>query len=379
MNHLSTSSFNDNMAKIMNKTAPFSSNAVRLSPREWAVMVILLALVLLIIFPLAWKSLEKFDTPTNFRLAQQYRDDYWLFAKWARTVGREYPIIFLGDSVIWGTYVGNDNTLPVQLNNLFGKNKVANLAIDGLHYVALKGLLKYYGSAISDKKVVLHFNPLWLNSRKFDLSDEKEFPIHHPRLLPQWFPRIKSYRQTLEVKAGIIQERYLPYISLVNHLRLCHLDNKNFSQWVVDNPYKNPFAEISLKVGAASKKSSNEVENWKARKLGIQNWRWVTLTDSFQWKYFVKSIKLLQSRDNEVFVMVGPINPYMLTAVSLRRYRTLQSDIATWLEQNHIDYFIVPDMPSHLYADASHPLKEGYNLIAQQMFTDEKFLAWSAK
>jgi len=363
----------------MNEGAPSNSNAVRLSLGEWAVTIILLALVLLIIFPQAWQRLERFEPGANFRLAYRYRDDYWLFAGWARIASKGYPIIFLGDSVIWGIYVDNDNTLPVQLNNLFGKNKVANLAIDGLHCVALENLLKYYGSTISHKKVLLHFNPLWLNSRRFDLSGEKEFPIHQPRLLPQWLPRIKSYRQTLEVKAGIIQERYLPYVSLVNHLRLCHLDNKNFVQWVVDNPYKNPLRQISLRINAASKKNSSEVKDWQARKLSIQNWRWVPLTNSFQWKYFVKSIKLLQKRGNEVFVMVGPINPHMMTPESLRRYRTLQSDIVAWLEQNHIDYFIVPDMPSRLYTDASHPLKAGYNLIAQRMFTDEKFLKWSAE
>lgn len=363
----------------MKKQAPFSSNAVRLSPKEWAVTIILLALVVLIIFPLTWQRLEKFERGANFRLAQHYRDDYWLFAKWARTASKEYPIIFLGDSVIWGIYVGNDSALPARMNNLSGKNKVANLAIDGLHCVALESLLKYYGLAISHKKVILHFNPLWLNSRKFDLSGEKEFPIHHPRLLPQWLPRIKSYQDGLEVKAGIIQERYLPHISLINHLRLYHFGNKNFSQWVVDNPYKNPFAQISLRVHVASEKSRSEVKNWQERKLSIQNWQWVSLTDSFQWKYFVKSIKLLQSKGNKVFIMVGPINPHMLTPESLRRYRALQSDIAVWLEQNHIDYFIVPDMPSHLYVDASHPLKEGYDIIAQRMFTDDKFLNWSAK
>lgn len=363
----------------MNEKTAFSSNTVKLSLREWGVTAVLLAVVLLIIFPGAWRRLERFDTPDDFRLAQRYRDDYWLFSRWARTACKEYPIIFLGDSVIWGRYVGNDSTLPAQLNNLFGKERTANLAIDGLHPVALEGLLKYYGSAISHKKVIVHFNPLWLSSREFDLGGEKEFPIYHPRLLPQWLGRIKSYRQTLEVKAGIIQERCLPYVGLVNHLRLCHLDNKNFSQWVVDNPYRNPFAQISLKIDAGSEKNASETKDWQQRNLAVQNWQWVPLAESFQWKYFVKSVKILQKRGNEVFVMVGPINPHIVTAESLRRYRTLQADVSSWLQQNHIDYFVVPDMASHLYADASHPLKPGYNLISQRMLRDEKFVKWSSE
>ncbi|MHC4527083.1 MAG: hypothetical protein ACYS29_04325 [Planctomycetota bacterium] len=362
----------------MNESVPCNSNTVRLSPAEWVVTIVILAIVLSA-WPRIWRSLEESDTPTNFRLAHDYRDDYWLFSRWAGKASQEYPVLFLGDSVIWGMYVGDKETLPAQINGLLGKETVANLAIDGLHNLAMHGLIKHHGSAITDRKVILHFNPLWLSSKRRDLSGDKELPIHHPRLLPQWLPRIRSYQETFEAKVGITAERYLPHVRLVNHLRLCHFENVRFSRWVVDNPHKNPFSEVSLRINAASKKDVGDPRDWRQRDIGVQDWRWVSLTESLQWKYFAKTVKLLQRRNNEVFVVAGPINPHMLTPESLRRYRRLQSGVTAWLEQHNVSHFTVPDMPSDFYADASHPTGQGYSVIAKQMSADDKFLNWIEK
>jgi hypothetical protein len=276
-------------------------------------------------------------------------------------------------------YVSNDKTLPAQLNRLLERERIGNLAVDGLHSVAMYGLVKHYASAITNTKAILHFNPLWLNSKRQDLTDEKEFGIHHPRLLPQWFPRIKSYSQDLEAKVRIAGEKYLPHVSLTNHLRLCQFDNKSFGQWVIDNPDRNPFAQLSLRIDAASKQNASRVEDRQQQDLGVRDWRWVTLTESLQWKYFVKTVRLLQKRGNEVFVMLGSINPHMMTPESLRRYRTLQSELAGWLDQHNPDYFTVPDMPSSFYTDASHPTERGYGAIAEQMLDNNKFRHWISK
>jgi lysophospholipase L1-like esterase len=342
------------------------------------VTIVILAGVLFI-FPPAWRSLEKFDTPTDFRLAYDYRDDYWLFAGWAKTAKERCPVLFLGDSVIWGMYVGNDKTLPARLNGRLEKETVANLAIDGLHSVAMYGLIKHHGSAITNSKVILHLNPLWLSSKRQDLTGDKEFGIHHPRLLPQWFPRIRAYRQTLRAKVPIVGEKYLPQVSLINHLRLNNFDNKNFGQWVVDNPHKDPFSQLSLRIDAASNKNVGDAKDRPQPNLSVKDWPWVALTESLQWKYFVKTVKLLTRRSNKVFVMVGPISPHVLTPESLRRYRTLQSDVAAWLDQHKIDYFAVPDMSSDFYTDASHPTGAGYDVIAKQMLDDDKFVDWIKK
>jgi hypothetical protein len=73
---------------------------------------------------------------------------------------------------------------------------------------------------------------------------------------------------------------------------------------------------------------------------------------------------MLRDKDNDILVMVGPINPYLLSEQSLKKYRRLQRDICKWLDSEKIEYFLVPDMPSEFYADASHPLALGYKQIA---------------
>ena len=84
-------------------------------------------------------------------------------------------------------------------------------------------------------------------------------------------------------------------------------------------------------------------------------------------------IKLLQERGNRVCVMVGPLNPYMLTPASLNRFRKLQQDICTWLKDHNIEYVPVPDLPTEMYADASHPLDKGYDLIADTLLQSPVF------
>jgi len=356
----------------------FSSNAMRLTPRQWLVTLTLFVLVLSA-FPKLWKHFETFDTPTDFRLAGTYRDDYWIFSGWTEQAADQYPILFMGDSVIWGAYVANEHTLPAHLNSIFDQQQIANLAIDGLHPVAMKGLLDHYGSAISGTKIILHFNPLWLSSKRQDLTAAEEFPINHPRLLPQWSPDIESYHENFEAKVGIVQQRYLPYVNMVNHLRLCHLNNRNFSRWVIDNPRKNPFAQIVTNMNVASQQGTDDSRDFRQRNLAPRDWQWVSMADSFQWKYFIKTVKILHKRGSDVFVMVGPVNPHMLTPESRIRLENLYSDTTAWLKDSGIVHFVVPDMEPALYADATHPTAAGYELIAERMLADEKVRNWINK
>ena len=48
-----------------------------------------------------------------------------------------------------------------------------------------------------------------------------------------------------------------------------------------------------------------------------------------------------------------------------------------WFEDNGISYYSVPDLPSSYYADASHPLKEGYLMIAERLLKNEDFQEWT--
>lgn len=347
----------------------YSSNAIRLTMKEIIAGIVIFAAFVFILLPLCWQQFEKFEFEKDFRLAEKYRDDYWVYQKWANEAAKKYPVIFLGDSVVWGMYVNNENTLPAKLNKLAGKEAVANLAIDGLHSVAMEGLLENYAKSIKDKTVILHYNPLWMNSRDYDLSSEKPMRIHHPRLIPQFIDKPQSYDEDLTARMDAVKEKNFAFFSLLNHIRLAFFDNEDFREWMVENPYANPLKELGKKLEITEKdKTANSNDDWSKKGITPQNWDWIPLEKSRQWKAFTQIIDILKSNNNKVLVMAGPINPYILTPESLSKYRKLQSDIKNFLDKKNIACYIVPDMPSETYADASHPLEKGYQIIADKLY-----------
>jgi len=104
-----------------------------------------------------------------------------------------------------------------------------------------------------------------------------------------------------------------------------------------------------------------------------QDIQWVSLETSLQWKLFRRTVELLKTRGNAVFVLVGPFNEHMLKGKSPDVYGKMKSGIEDWLRQNSIPYFMPEALPSEFYSDASHPLAEGYALLAKQLFEDESF------
>lgn len=347
----------------------YSSNAIRLTMKEIIAGIVIFATCVFILLPLCWKQFEKFEFEKDFRLAEKYRDDYWVYQKWANEAAKKYPVVFLGDSVVWGMYVNNENTLPAKLNKLAGKEVVANLAIDGLHSVALEGLLENYAKSIKNKTVILHYNPLWMNSRDYDLSGEKPMRIHHPRLIPQFIDKPASYDEDITARMDAVKEKNFAFFSLLNHIRLAFFDNEDFREWMVENPYANPLKELGKKLEITEKeKTANSNDDWSKKGITPQNWDWIPPEKSRQWKALTEIINILQRNNNKVLVMLGPINPYILTPESLSKYRKLQNEMKDFLDKKNVASYIVPDMPSETYADASHPLEKGYQIIADKLY-----------
>jgi hypothetical protein len=84
-------------------------------------------------------------------------------------------------------------------------------------------------------------------------------------------------------------------------------------------------------------------------------------------------VNLLKRRGNSVFVLVGPFNEHMLRQQSSQAYQGRRRSVQAWLEQQQIPHFVPAALPSEYYADASHPLADGYRLLAKQMLEDESF------
>jgi hypothetical protein len=352
-------------------TAPFSSNNIRLSGREWIVAVILCS-VLLCLGPSLWGRIEKFDPGTDYRLPYELGNDYWLYSRYCRWACSKYDTMVVGDSVIWGHYVSSDNTLSHYLNQQTGRDCFANLGVDGFHPAALGGLLRYYGRDISGKKVIVQFNPLWMTSAKHDLQTEKEFHFNHPKLVPQFFPKIPCYKDSFSERFDAVVERYMPFFGWSSHLRIVYFGNMDLPNWTLENPYRNPINAITLKLPAPNDDLQENI-SWTDKGIAQEDFQWVEPAQSLQWRFFRQTIGLLKARKNNVFVIVGPFNEHMLRPESYKVYQNMKSEIETWLRQNNIAYCIPAVLPSELYRDASHPLGQGYAMLAKQLFENRSF------
>jgi len=349
----------------------FSSNNIRLSGREWIIAVIVCS-ALLCLSPMLWGRLEKFDPGADYRLPYELGNDYWLYGRYCRWACSKYDTLVVGDSVVWGHYVSSDNTLSHYLNQNAGKECFANQGVDGFHPAALGGLLRYYGRDISGKNVIIQFNPLWMTSSKHDLQTEKEFHFNHPKLVPQFFPKIPCFKDSFSKRFSAAVERYLPFFGWTSHLRIVYFGNMDLPNWTLENPYENPMSAVTLNLPVPNDDLQENV-SWTEKGIAQENFQWVEPAQSLQWRFFRQTVDLLRARKNTVFVVVGPFNEHMLKPDSYETYQKMKNEFETWLRQNNVAYCIPSALPSELYRDASHPLGRGYAMLAKQLFENESF------
>jgi hypothetical protein len=158
------------------------------------------------------------------------------------------------------------------------------------------------------------------------------------------------------------------------HLDTTYFNNMDIPSWSIENPCKNPISAITMNLP-----ETDDFQQPEPRRAGADNrqtgdnYQWVELQTSVQWRFFRRVIALLQERNNKVFVMVGPFNENRLEGANLQAYRKLQQDIESWFVQNNINYYIPPALPAELYVDASHPSAEGYALLAQRLLENASF------
>jgi hypothetical protein len=346
----------------------FSSNSIRLSGYEWLIAGIICS-VIFFLGPAIWVQLEHFSPKADYRLQPRLSNDYWLYKNYCRWACSKYETLVIGDSVVHGPHVSPDETLSHYLNEIAGRNQFANMGIDGVHPVALAGLLKYYGRDITDKNIILYLNTLWFSSSKLDLNIDKEFNFYHPRLAPQFIPKIPCYKASYSKRISAIAERYLPFFSWSSHLRIAYFDNMNIPAWTMEHPYENPLKAVALEFTA----SENNIVQRTKKNLTKEDFQWVEPATSLQWRFFRQTIELLKSRNNTVFVLVGPFNEHIVQDKSRIVYQKMKSEIELWLRQNNVPYYAPPVLPSDLYYDVSHPTSQGYAMLAGQLFKNQSF------
>ena len=369
-------------------------NEMRLNARQWR-LVAGIVLVILALAPWVWKRAERFDTGPDYRIPYTLSKDYWLYERRLQELPPTNAIV-LGDSVIWGEYVLPDGTLSHFLNAEAGQSDAfVNAGVNGLFPLALEGLVQHYGGSLHHRKVILHCNLLWLSSPKADLQTKKEERFNHSRLVPQFSPRIPCYRADASERLGVLVERNLPVLSWVNHLQNISFNQKSIPDWTLEagtaeppsrpNTYKNPLAQLTLHVPVAPAldpergPASARHQPWSTTGEGTTRFDWVTLESSLQWAAFQRLTRLLRARGNDVLVVVGPFNEHLMAAENRAPYRQLRDGVATWLRANQFPCLLPDSLASPLYADASHPLTDGYRILAQQLHRDAAFQEWKAR
>jgi hypothetical protein len=389
--HLSISSFEmDKVNQSKIPDAPFV-NEMRLNAWHW-VLVFGIVLLVATLTPPLWKKLERFDTGPDYRIPYGLSKDYWLYQ---RRLERIAPtkIVVLGDSVVWGEYVLPDGTWSHFLSREAGAtNLFVNAGVNGLFPLALEGLVRCYARPLRHRKVLLHCNVLWMTSPKADLSADKEEQFNHASLVPQFSPRILCYRADATERLNAIVERNVPFIEWVSHLQNTHFGQKSIPKWTLaedggdpphyPNAYRNPFSQITLTVPAEPHNDpdrgpqSPRHKAWSTNPIGTTQFEWVALDKSLQWHAFQRVIEILRERGNHVLVVLGPFNEHMLAEENRSAYRRIHDDVAAWLSTGQIPHVVPEALPSALYADASHPLTEGYQLLAERLYNDTTFQKW---
>jgi len=356
---------------------PFGSNAVRLSVRQWLVASGILLLMAWGV-PLAWKQAEPLEPGPDYRVPYPLSHDYWMVRRWFDHAASGPSILVLGDSVVWGHYVQSRQTLSHYLSQLDGEHSFSNLGVDGIHPAALAGLVEHYAKSVRGRRVLLHCNPLWMSSPRHDLAIDKEFAFNHPALVPQFMPWIPCYRETLSRRLGIVVRRHVPFFSWIDHLEIAYFDNTDLAAWTMEHPYANPLEAPTLRLPSPDTPPSPRpvARPWFEQGIERFNPPWVDLAVSFQWERFRRTVEILRRRDNRVFVLVGPFNQHMLVPESRRAYQARWQQAVHWLQTHGIPPAAPPPLASHQYADASHPLAEGYRSLAQGLLRDQAFRAF---
>lgn len=371
---------------------PLGVNEVRLSARQWGLATAIVALIV-VLTPRVWTKIERFDTGRDYRIPYPLSRDYWLYERRLGQVADPQKIVVLGDSVVWGEYVLPGGTLSHFLNEEARQpERFVNGGVNGLFPLALEGLVRYYGGALRDRKILLHCNVLWMSSPKADLSTTKEETFNHQQLVPQFSPRIPCYKASAADRLNNGIGRESEFLAWVDHLQNAYFGGKSILSWTLaddggdppryPNAYRNPLAQITLTVPSAPADDpqrgpkSPRHKPWTGGGQGPQSFEWVALDSSLQWGAFQRLVELLRARHNQVFVVLGPFNEHLIAPDNLPAHQKTRQGVLAWLEKEQVPHLAPEILPSDLYADASHPLTQGYQLLAQRIYASKSFQDW---
>ncbi len=356
------------------------SNSLLLSLREWIVTAAIVAVVTGVIH-FGWGSWERFDPGPDHRETcwAELQSDYWAWMRWCGVARERHDALLIGDSVVWGQEVPNDQTISHYLNTYLGGEVVANLGNDGLHMAGIGGIVHHYGDHLDGANVILQLNPLWVTTEGRDLRGEKKSRYHHPRLIPQLDPRI-TYYHDLNTRLGYLSEHYFRVFILVRHIIANYFDNTSISTWIMEHPYRNPFAQITFQAAPVMAESQGRSVSWIEKEMKPADYPFLDLTESIQFECFLNAIGDLREKNARVFVMIGPFNDHYLVPESRERLYALVEQAKGILNDRGVPWFdtFTVGLPSETFGDSCHLLWQGHEMLGREMANDPLFREWIA-
>jgi len=332
-----------------------------------AAPIIIMATCLPFLFPLTGDTVFTSD----YRLPYYLGEDYFLYKKYAGSVAAYNTIPVIGDSVIWGHYTPDTDTLTAHLNRKQNIAEFSNMGIDGIHPAVMYGLTENYCKSFTNKKIIVGINLLWMSSARHDLTGPKNSEINHRGLLPQFTEVIPAYNPSFEDRLSYVIKRKLPFFLWAEHLKLTRFRGKNLYRWSMDNPWISP-----LLFFRPEKRDYELPEPMDSSRFPRQEAQWITTDKSLQWRYTLKTIKLLKENGNEILAVITPFNRYMLTDVSADKHELIVNSIRDSLASEGITA-VIPEMPpKEEFADSSHPTGKGYRTIADGLLKNREFIGF---
>lgn len=364
------------------KQADFVMTCPRLSPIQVVLGAVFCAAVLWGI-PQFWDGIEPFEAGVNFRIPYASSNDYHLYRRLAEHATKEDAVMLIGDSVIWGEYTLPTDTLVQELAAKFPEQKFVNGGVNGLHPLAMEGMVRRYGKAIRGQRVIVHCNLLWMSSPERDLSSAEASAFNHERLVRQFSNRwpwvtssIPAYHADFSERLGIAIDASLPFRSTLDHVRETAFRGQDVHRWTLQEPYQNPLSQIRPVSPRPEQTLRHRERAWNESGIRQTEFDWVSLESSRQWQALLTLIELLKDRDNQVCVVVGPFNTHLLKPANRDAHNGLRSQLSEALSGSGTLVFAKDALPSEQYGDASHPLANGYGEFATKLAADPRFRAW---
>ena len=348
------------------------SIAIPISPRGW-IWVIAVTVVCLWCIPRFIRRYEQFEPTPHWRMPTRYAEDLELTARRLAIAGNRGEVIWLGDSVIWGEYARPSETLPASMEKHFPSSRFANLGLEGLHPLALHGLVELFPQW-QDRAVIIHFNPIWMTSPRRDLRVPEVGTINHVALLPQFRRSIPAYTGSWEDRIATWLGREVSLWRWTSHMRMVYFEGRDPVRWMTEHPTQWPaFAEGSASLipdDAPSSRTRRRVVSANA-----MTYDWIAPGESLQFAAFVELLEFLARHQVRCYCIVGRLGPAGRTSDCLVKEAELRGELQELLERLRIPFHVVSNTVVEM-ADASHPTPAGYQVIAQELAHDPTLIEW---